>query len=208
MMKVALFGAFAALAFSAVMGCGGRVYVDGEGGSGGSTGTAGTTGTSSTSSGTTSTPPPDFCGSICDQANQFGCLQGSSVSECVAGCVDVFQQYPDCEKEIYEFYGCVVANFGSGCDVWNSACDAPLDAFDACTGGTTTCGTNGCSGGNDFCSCDGECSGAVLQVDCKLDTSGAQCACLIDGELVGSCAGSSLSCDMFDSCCSAYFFGE
>ncbi len=204
MKKTGLFALLGALVISALVGCGGNVTVETTGGGGdGGSGGAGSTGSS------TSPPQPaGFCSSICSQAAQYGCLDGTSVSECAQGCLGIFEQYPDCGGQIVALYNCAVQDLANGCDGGTDTCEDEAIAFGDCAGNVppSTCGTGACSIGDDStCYCEGECNGSFLQVDCKQDASGVFCSCQMDGQQVGTCNDTSLTCDVLGGCCSEYF---
>jgi hypothetical protein len=200
--------ALGALVASALAGCGGNVIVEssGGGGSGGGPSTGGSTPTTSTSSSTT-TPPATYCASVCAVADQYGCLEGSSVAECVAACVDLFNQYPGCATQITDLYDCALEEVGTNCTPL-STCDAEAQAFSECTSGTSPCGSGSCLSNEVSCSCQGQCDGVSYSVDCKQADNGIFCSCVSNGQEVGTCYDGSLSCDIFDSCCSGFFFGQ
>lgn len=204
-----------------VVGCGGNVTVDPTGGVGGSGGAGGVGGaggamtTTSTSSITTSTSsstttnPGTYCSYVCNQFEQYMCLEGGGVADCIKACADGFAQYPDCTDEIFGIYDCFVGQLpSSGCN-GSDVCNAQAQAFTQCVdGGTTTCGETGCDISDGACSCEGECDGQIFDVNCKDTGNGVLCQCLINSEQVGTCIDANLSCDVFGGCCSGYFFSD
>lgn len=215
MKKAGWFAVIGALVLSALAGCGGNVIVENTGGNGaggsGGTGAGGTgaggTGAGGSTSSSTTLPPATVCGSACAAANQQGCLPGSSVSECVYQCVDLFSQFPTCQEEIADLYTCAVENLDSTCN--STGCEEEALVFSDCVGGNDTCGTDSCAVGDDTsCSCQGECDGLILGTDCKEDVNGILCSCQIDYEEIGTCYDSTLTCDVLGGCCTDYFFGE
>ena len=204
-----------AFVVATIAGCGGNVIVENKGGSstgGSSTGGSSTggssTGGTSTGGSTSSGNPVTYCGSICNTANQFGCLDGSSVSECVSGCLELFGQYPDCQDELVNLYDCAIDGLTTEC-VSTDDCNDEAIAYSECAEPTSTCGTDSCAFFDEqSCSCQGSCNESSYSVDCKNDGMGIFCSCQMDGKEIGGCYDASLSCDMFESCCSAYFFGE
>ena len=202
MKTTGLFALLGALVLSTLVGCGGNVTVETTGGDGGSGGGGNT--------GSTSTSPPEptaFCSSICTQAGQYGCLDGTSVSECTQGCLGIFDQYPDCGGQIVALYNCAVQDLANGCNSGTNACEDEAIAFSDCVSDTpSTCGTDACAIGDDSaCYCEGQCNGSFLQVDCKQDADAVFCSCQIDGQQVGTCNDTSLTCDVLGGCCSEYF---
>lgn len=207
-----------------VVGCGGNVTVDPSGGVGGSGGAGGvggaggamtttstssiTTSTSSNTS-TTTTNPGTYCSYVCNQLEQYMCLDGGGLTDCIKGCDDIFAQYPDCNAEIFGIYDCFVGQLPStGCN-GSDACNPEGEAFSQCVGGgTPTCGETGCEISDGACSCEGECDGQLLAASCKDTGNGILCKCLINSEQVGTCNDANLSCDVFGGCCSGFFFSD
>lgn len=206
-----------AVVISGLVGCGGNVVVDGSGGDGGGggsvtttgtgpTGTTGSTGTTGTTTTTTTVSPPSYCSLLCNQADIYGCLGGSSQAECQDGCIQVFQQYIGCEVELKGYYDCVIAQFAESCDV-GQQCDAQAQKLTECTGGTSPCEEYGCAGAEGYCSCEGECNGKYLVTECKDEANGySTCSCSANGEYLGTCDQPQQSCGIFESCCTSYFF--
>lgn len=208
--KTTFFATILALSLPALVGCGGNVILDpsggGAGGGGGGNGGNTTSSSSITTSTTTTTDPVTFCTSICTTAANYGCLAGTSVAECAKGCEDVFNQYPMCSVEVQGLYQCFVDQLPqTGCNGDGSACQKQNNAFAACAGGTSTCGSDGCGGGGNDCFCTGSCNGYQLEADCKTAPDGVQCVCFVDGGQVATCTDVDLSCDIFNGCCAAYF---
>ena len=213
MKQTALFAALGALLVSVIAGCGGNVKVDpsGTGGTGGTGGGGAGGGTISTTSFTTSptttvTDPKSYCDDICTTFQQSGCL-GGDVSSCIEGCAQLFGEYPECNAEIKDLYDCFSAGLlAQGCELDPDTCKAQNDTAAECINGGTTCGTDGCSAsGNNDCSCSGSCNGYALQADCKGTPGAVECACLVDGQYVGTCKDSELTCDIFNGCCIEFF---
>lgn len=188
MKKAALLAVSGMFAISVTAGCGGNVIVEPPGG-GGST-----------------TDPVTYCEGLCDEAAKYGCLEDPSL-ECTSACEGVFSQFPDCNKELVALYDCFIDGLAtSGCDV-SVACDDESFAFGECTSGSiSTCGETGCIGGENECSCQGECNGQLLDATCKGDAAnGVLCQCSINGQVAGTCTDTSLSCDLFGGCCAEFF---
>jgi len=212
MKQTSLFAAVGLLVLSAMAGCGGNVVVDpptgglgGAGGSGGGGGNTTTTTITTTTTSSTIPPPATYCESVCTQANQYGCLDG--LEECIQGCASTFEQYPECTSEVYGLYDCALGQIAtSGCNAGEN-CQKEVDAFSQCLGGSTPCGEDGCFGSEDACTCEGQCDGQSLTVECYADAGGVQCVCSANGEPIAKCSGGDLSCSFFDGCCSEYFFG-
>ena len=191
-----------------VVGCGGNVVVDGSGGAGGSGGSGGTTSTSSLTPSTgTSIQPGDYCQSACDQLVEHGCLEADGLSACIQGCIDVFNEYPQCASEIVAVYDCVVGSLvGEGCGGSDVDCNSKQFKYEKCIAGPMECVEAGCASGSGVCSCQGTCEGKELEAICEDGPSGVQCTCLINGEVVGICEDQELSCAVLDGCCSDYYF--
>lgn len=207
--KLSLFPALSALFLTTLVGCGGNVVVDNSsGGAGGGGGNGGTTNSTTTTSTTTTVDPPTFCESICSTAAQYGCLGGGSIAECAQGCVELFKQYPSCAVETKDLYQCAVDQFPqTGCNGGGEqVCQKESEAFAKCTGGTGTCGSDGCGGSGNDCFCTGTCNNHSLEADCKTGANGSvECVCFVDGGQVATCNDVDLSCDLFNGCCSAFF---
>ena len=204
MTPTTLFAALGSLLVSVIVGCGGNVTVDSGSGTGGEGGGSGTT--TGTTTGTV-IDPQSYCGGVCTTAQQYGCLEDGTAS-CIQSCAQIFSEFPDCTSEITALYDCALAQLCvTGCNGASEQGQPQDNAMSECmNGGTTTCGTDGCSssGGND-CSCTGSCNNHSLQADCKDAPGGVECLCYLDGEYAGTCTDPELYCDAFSGCCTNYF---
>ena len=206
---------FGALVFAWVTGCGGTVTGsggDGGGGSGGAGGTdtgstttsdTGTTSDSTTSgTGTTGTDVQSLCEQICDVGKAALCYDGP-VSECVSGCDQNYQMFPDCTSAFDAAYVCAIDKVPAGGCQLDQLCPTEMAAVQECINGG--CGTGTCSGDSTSCSCAQTCNGTDNQVDCVQGANSIDCTCFVNGAEVGACTGSDLSCDLQGSCCSQFF---
>lgn len=196
MKKTGLLAALGALAITFAAGCGGNVVVEPTGGAGGN-------------GGSTTTDPASYCENACQEAVKYGCLEEGGVAECAAGCESIFTEYEGCSKEFTALYDCAMAGLAQfGCDA-SVQCEEESLLFGECINGTiSTCGESKCSASPSDCYCQGECEGQFLEVTCSEGPGGANCQCLSNGGLLGTCVDTSLSCDMFGGCCSSYFFQQ
>lgn len=63
-----------------------------------------------------------------------------------------------------------------------------------------------CGGPTGVCGCEGMCSdGKTRAVGCGGGTGGIQCTCDVDGQAVGDCTESTLTCGLPGSCCATVF---
>ncbi len=194
-MTLSVFFGAAILAWAA--GCGGSVT---SGSGGGGAGGGGSTTTSDTTS--SATDPKSMCEALCNVGLDAGCFSGP-ITDCTAGCNQTYDAYPECKAQIDAAYQCAIDKVpAGGCDI-ETLCAAEGAAAQECTSGGCNEGT--CSGDGTSCSCSSFCNGQNIQADCIGDASGIDCTCSVDGNEVGTCTGSDLSCDLMTGCCAQLF---
>ena len=72
--------------------------------------------------------------------------------------------------------------------------------------GGGNCSDQSCFVGSDgFCGCEITCSGKLFSTRCQPVAGGALCECNIDGMPVAKCDDKAAICDVFLSCCGAFF---
>jgi hypothetical protein len=183
--------------------CGGTAIIDadGQGGSGGTTTTSSTSSGPTTSSVTNNASSstgvmPSLCEPACDSLQD--CNGGGS--ECVDQCNA--RAAGDCGELHQQWLSCSLGETNTMCGFGPGAiCGPTLEEYLDCTG--EIAGPSGCGIGPDFCSCSVFVSPGI---DLTTECDGDGCICLRGGEVVGTCDGAQMDCEVVTGCCAGPLF--
>jgi hypothetical protein len=143
------------------------------------------------------------CQARCQSMIDRGC-SADSLEVCVQQC-EAGNMAPECTAQYIAVLECQAAE-QMVCNEVPAACQDEVQAWGGCMNGG--CVPSGCSGGTSDCSCDADCGGTAVTVECA-QGSGAEitCTCIADGATLGTCQnqGSLPECSPPESCCASLF---
>jgi len=138
------------------------------------------------------------CYRACEASIALGCPIGP-LEDCVAECLGIYTMEPSCAAELTAYYECEQTE-RVDCGAEPPACQQAFERWEICaTGG---CAGASCTGMGDACTCDAECHGEPVTVECApAPEGGVACACLVKGAEVGTCQQQGPACFPPESCC-------
>jgi hypothetical protein len=188
------------------LGCGGVVEMTEDGGEGAAGGLGGSgpvpTTNSTTITMSVTTGPVSTCEVFCDLVNAC-----DPASNCATACSQMY--VPGCEPLAENRLQCLIDAYSQGCDVGADACVVESQVHTDCVT-NDGCLTNGCFSAGDWaCACTGLCLNVALDQRCDLPEPGpggsqAECECIVQGQVVGTCFQDAAQCVIEDGCCRAF----
>lgn len=148
------------------------------------------------------------CLDWCHKTETSNCM--TQVGDCTDFCTLIYKDAgPECADELDAMFGCWLPLAATCSEEPPAACQAEVDAFEACQE-AFGCGPSTCSGGGgpdgEACSCSQECAMKTYDTACSIDASGSSCECKLNGMVVGTCQGmTSGECSIQDGCCAQFF---
>jgi hypothetical protein len=144
----------------------------------------------------------DPCAAVCAREQALGC---AAEATCLTTCQQVLASGHGCAAEIRAYYACYAEHSAalSHCTSMPDPCVVPFGNLLLCVEGH--CSTAACTHEEDVCSCPALCDDRAVRSVCV----GADCTCMLDGAVVGTCTDASIPiCGLKESCCTVLYFIE